>query len=488
MTPNELATRIETIVAQAEERFKGVITKTQRRVYNSMVALLKDLELDPDGYIKNNSANRKLLQKSGEAFNSAVKRSNYLGGVSAYAGTMTALSAENAAYFETLSSAFSPNKQFIKSLQKQTIESLENTLLNEGLSANVKQPLLNILNQNVNGGGSFSGMLDQVKGFIQGIDREGALQRYARTWTSDALFTFNRSYQMAVSSDLGLEWYYYGSGLTKDSREFCIERTDMYWQQTDVEGWALLSWGGKNPNTTESSIFFYCGGYNCRHSLIPVSEAGVPDMNKDALALMKKARAVGGELDNEARRIARKYGAKVTPINYKSYGSIIRKAKDDLKGDVSKVMDAVRTTIIPKGTDLVKAAQDVQNSSMTQRLKVQDYGSTTGYRGYLGNVKLSNGTIGEIQVNTAEMIYAKEKPSIAKAVIGEERWNAISKKTGQPGGLGHEYYEQSRKIKIDLDKDSRIVQNEKKALQDSIEKKSREYYSKFYYSYPEKWP
>jgi hypothetical protein len=276
VSPQELATRLETIISQAEERFNGVITKTQRRVYRSMVNLLKDLQTDAEGYIINNSENRKVLQKAGRAFDTALQRSGYLRGVSDYAGTMTELSAVNAMYFEALSAAFSANKLFIKSLQKSTIASMETTLLNEGLAANVKQPLLNILNQNVNGGGSFSGMLEQVRKYIVGEGREGALQRYARTWTSDALFSFNRSYQMGVSSDLGLEWYYYGSGLTKDSRDFCIDRTDQYWHQKEIESWASLSWAGKNPATTESSIFVYAGGWNCRHQFIPVSKAAVP--------------------------------------------------------------------------------------------------------------------------------------------------------------------------------------------------------------------
>lgn len=276
MTPNELASRLETIISQAEEHFGGVITKTQRRIYRSMVNLLKDLQTDPDGYILNNSDNRKVLQKAGRAFDAGLQRSGYLRGVSDYAGTMSELSAVNAIYFEALSSAFSANKLFIKSLQKSTIASLETTLLNEGLAANVKQPLLNILNQNVNGGGSFSGMLDQVRKYLVGEGKEGALKRYARTWTSDALFSFNRSYQMGVGSDLGLEWYFYGSGLTKDSRDFCVDRTDQYWHQKEIESWAGLNWQGKNPATTESSIFVYAGGFNCRHSFIPVSKAAVP--------------------------------------------------------------------------------------------------------------------------------------------------------------------------------------------------------------------
>ncbi|MFZ2905198.1 MAG: hypothetical protein WAZ98_03235 [Cyclobacteriaceae bacterium] len=75
------------------------------------------------------------------------------------------------------------------------------------------------------------------------------------------------------------------------------------------------------------------------------------------------------------------------------------------------------------------------------------------------------------------MIYAKEKPNIAKSIIGTHKWDEINKKTG---GLGHKYYEESRVLnKKDKDYELKLG---------VIENKSRAYYSKFYYSYPKAWP
>lgn len=251
-------------------------------MYSDLVVMLKDLELDSKGYIKNSGANRKIIQKAGNLFNSSLESSGYYGALSSYVSNLEVINQANAIYFAAVSESFSPNRQFIKSLQKQTIESLERTLLNEGLSANVKQPLLNILNQNVNGGGSFAGMLDQVRGYIEGVEgKQGAMQKYARTWTADALFNYSRSYQRAVSSDLGLEFYYYSGGIVKDSRDFCRERHDQHFHQKEIEAWAALDWAGKNPNTTESSIFIYAGGFSCRHSMIPVHKSTVPQEVKD---------------------------------------------------------------------------------------------------------------------------------------------------------------------------------------------------------------
>lgn len=284
MTAAQLADRLETIITRAEERFGAAILESQKQMYSDVVVLLKDLELDGQGYIKNSGANRKIIQQAGKLFNSSLESSGYYGALSQYVSNLEVINQANAIYFATVSESFSANKLFIKSLQKQTIESLESTLLNEGLAANVKQPLLNILNQNVNGGGSFSGMLDQVRGYIQGVEgKQGALMKYSRTWTADALFNYSRSYQQAVSTDLGLEFYFYSGGIVKDSRDFCRERHDQHFHQKEIEAWAALDWQGKNPNTTESSIFIYAGGYSCRHSMIPVHKSTVPQEVKDRL-------------------------------------------------------------------------------------------------------------------------------------------------------------------------------------------------------------
>jgi hypothetical protein len=49
--------------------------------------------------------------------------------------------------------------------------------------------------------------------------------------------------------------------------------------------------------------------------------------------------------------------------------------------------------------------------------------------------------VGEIQVNTAKMIYAKEQPEIARTILGDDVYNSISRQVGVEGGRGHYYYE-----------------------------------------------
>jgi hypothetical protein len=286
MTPKSLADKIEGLIISTNDTFATRIIGVQNRLYNDLVLVLKNIEVDGEGYILQSAANRKILSeaifKIDESFTEGTP---YVNAIQKHLEIIPDLNSLNNSYFETISSGFTPNKNFIKSLQRQTISTLENTLLNDGLQAQVKSPLVDILNRNINTGGSFNGFLKEVQNFVKGNEKvEGKILSYSKTYVRDALFTYARSYQQSITSDLGLEWYLYAGGLMDTSREFCIERSERYFHEQEIKSWASLSWQGKKQGTTESSIFVFCGGWQCNHQLIPVHISAVPQDDLDRIA------------------------------------------------------------------------------------------------------------------------------------------------------------------------------------------------------------
>lgn len=189
-------------------------------------------------------------------------------------------------------------------------------------------------------------------------------------------------------------------------------------------------------------------------------------LEKSVDEILLKAKAVGNEVQDFAEYIANRNNGFVTPINYKSASSITRKVTTEGITPYD-IKDAVRTTIIVSKEGIENTLRDLSIDESFIRLKRQEPKSFMGYSGNIVNIKTSNGLIAEIQVNTAKMIYAKEKPVNAKRILGEKLWNEIHAQTGIEGGLGHKYYEQWRV----LDKAS------EKAIE--IAKKSVDYYSHF---------
>lgn len=253
-----------------------------------MSLLLQKLELDSDGLIKQTQANRALLAQVDSYFNSAFNKSGYYDTLDKISGNVVEITDANAAYFTFILDKFTPDKQFIKSLQRSSITQVESLLANEGLELTLKRPIIDILNQNINTKAAYVDLVDQIRVFILGDSETGpTLARYAKQITNDALFNYSRAYQEAISVGAGLEFVKYSGGTQDDSRDFCVQRANKYFHKKEVEKWASLDWAGKRKGTTSSTIFIYAGGYFCKHQIIYVSEITVPK------SVIKRARDAG---------------------------------------------------------------------------------------------------------------------------------------------------------------------------------------------------
>lgn len=288
MTPQQVAREIESLIQAANKALEQFLDKTQSEIYNAALIDLKKLELNDEGYVLANSANRKIIKDVSKSFDRALQKAGYETGLSKFILTINSIDKINTSYFKGVDKSFNPKSLNVSSLQKETISQIGSLLLNDGLESQIKQPLINILNQNINTGGSYTGMVEQVKGYIKGVDQnEGKLMRYAKQISQDALNNYSRSYQRSVGNFLGLEFYVYLGGLMPESREFCRDRAGGYFHQKEIESWAKLEWKGKRSDTTESSIFVYAGGYVCKHSIVPVSVSVVPK------AMIDRAKELG---------------------------------------------------------------------------------------------------------------------------------------------------------------------------------------------------
>lgn len=113
--------------------------------------------------------------------------------------------------------------------------------------------------------------INGMRDFLVGNeDRLGRLSRYARTWGDTAFVTADRQYVSVIGNDLGITKWRYVGGLVQDSRPFCVERAGGTFTDEEIRSWASLDWAGKMQGTTEDNIFEFCGGWNCRHVLMPV--------------------------------------------------------------------------------------------------------------------------------------------------------------------------------------------------------------------------
>lgn len=196
--------------------------------------------------------------------------------------------------------------------------------------------------------------------------------------------------------------------------------------------------------------------------------------------IMSLAKDSAEELDKVGKDLASELGGTVTPVNLKSSESIARKVNDELGGDVSQVKDSVRSTVIVDRETFDRAKSVMENDPRFKpenggRVKLQTPDKFLGYRGIVGNMRMPNGVIAEVQINTPAMIYAKEEKSLR--YIDQKTYDNIARSTGQPAGVGHKLYEQMREIKGKIEKRTATRDDVKKLR--SLKNDSVKYYANF---------
>ena len=269
--------KIALLAESAANKFTKGVKSTERDIYNKLLAIVKGLDLNPDGTIKTNQANIKILREVRSSIESIILTDAYRKRVNDYLGAFDDLKGVNDTYFAVLSTAFKPNKLLYEEVKKLTIAATKKSLLESGINQFVIDPINDLLTQNVTSGGMFADLVEQMRIAILGDkERLGKLERYASQITRDSLNQYSRNYQQSITSDLGFEWFYYSGQLVRDSRSYCVEREGKFYHEKEVENSASLQWSGKIPGTNSSSIFVYCGGYFCGHSYLPVLISQVP--------------------------------------------------------------------------------------------------------------------------------------------------------------------------------------------------------------------
>ena len=125
-------------------------------------------------------------------------------------------------------------------------------------------------------------MLDKVS---------GALSKYANTYATTAISQYAGENNKILTYDLGLEWFEYVGSNIETTREFCDHLTEKRYihkseiktiLKGEIDGYQCEIYEktglpkGMIEGTNEQNFQVNCGGWNCRHQLVPVAKEAVP--------------------------------------------------------------------------------------------------------------------------------------------------------------------------------------------------------------------
>jgi hypothetical protein len=201
--------------------------------------------------------------------------------------------------------------------------------------------------------------------------------------------------------------------------------------------------------------------------------AKVPDLGAHYDTITPLAKETQGEINKLANSYIEKYGGELSDPGIKAKDSWLRKVAKDYEGDVTKMTDTARNSIVHDNPSqiydaILKGERNVSEGGKVVSSKFKTHATDElGFEG--GNIKLkgSNGSMAEMQTVTPDMVFAKEPTGVAKSILGEAKYQEMLSKYGNVGGEGHKFFEDWR----DLDKTSQEAID--------IAKQSKDYYAQF---------
>lgn len=295
---------IEKLIREKTDRLDNVpdylltrVQKLQKEILPDVIALISQLERDADGFVIFNRSNVEFSNAIRERLRQVLLESEYIEIVSEFADEFDAQMTVTDKLLAETFPEFTPSglaSDIVKQQKKKAVEIFVNGITDEAFADAITDQIQLAVNNNA----SFTETLKQIRQVITGDEQvDGKIQQYAQQVAHDQFALADRAYTSQVSEELGAEWFFYSGSEIKTTRPFCAERHNQYFYYKEIEAWGNGKktegyslpdkngdWGGKIDGTNAMTIFTTAGGWNCRHSIIPVSISRVPkDVIKRAM-------------------------------------------------------------------------------------------------------------------------------------------------------------------------------------------------------------
>ena len=265
------------------------VERAQKKLFPQIVDILRQLTIDSAGNLVLNSSNLALASDVKQLVQQILSDSEYITAVSEYAKQMGEQAKVSDQLFAKSFEGYTQlpvSQQLLRTTQRNAVDLLVNAIGNQRFADVVRENIETAISSNA----GFTETVKQLQTIVTGDEEvDGKLLQYNKQIAHDTFAIADRNYTSAVSEELEAEWFFYSGSEIETSRPFCSERHNKYYYYKEIELWgdgvktpplklpdSSGSWDGQIPGTNSKTIYSYAGGYNCRHSIIPVSIRRVP--------------------------------------------------------------------------------------------------------------------------------------------------------------------------------------------------------------------
>lgn len=265
--------------------FVNTVEQLEAKIMKSIEELVSNLSTSGGNFILDEK-NMALIESLNQRMKDVIFTEEYEKGLTNFIKEFKTQAALTNEYFQTLDASFDIKPVYesvLKSTQRNAIELLSEDAFTQALNLPLKQAL----ESSITNKQPFNELMESLRVIIRGDDTiDGRLISHVKRVAYDSFSVSDRAYTNTIAVDLGLEFYRYSGGSVDETRCFCEQRKGKYFHREEIKAWGRKEnlgecstgkgWAGMNTNTSESTIFFYAGGYSCKHSILPVSTKSVP--------------------------------------------------------------------------------------------------------------------------------------------------------------------------------------------------------------------
>lgn len=169
---------------------------------------------------------------------------------------------------KSYSSFGTANQKIITAYNEAAFANFYNKMAVGFTEANIKQPIKDALFQYISSSGRFKDFKAAIHEILTANNIETDTGKVAREY----LFQFKRQQGQQLANEFGVKYFKYVGTEIDTTRDFCDARIGNIYTREEIQKWADEKWAGKIKGTNKDNIFTVCGGWNCRHDLMPVSE------------------------------------------------------------------------------------------------------------------------------------------------------------------------------------------------------------------------
>lgn len=206
----------------------------------------------------------------------AIQSSQYPNNVKGYVRNFDKIKEYNARIQGKVNGiSFAELEELITPMQQQMVAKVLEDLTGQGIDVEFIRPLKEGIYRNLVSGSTIADMQKSLMEFIKSDEqRLGQFKKYVSRMSRDAMLQFDGQINARIATEFGLDAFIYVGTIIRDSRPQCIQWLGKQIlkksELPQLIAGAYNYGSGMIPGTTADNFAIYRGGYNCRHTAVPI--------------------------------------------------------------------------------------------------------------------------------------------------------------------------------------------------------------------------